>query len=369
VSISERRKSRVETPPIVSKSRRTQRRPVEAAMLHGHPLRVKATKLPRRRFLHLAAGAAALPAASRIAIAQAYPSRPITLIVPLAAGGALDAIARVLAERMRPSLGQPVIIANVTGADGNIAKGRTVRARPDGYTIEIGFRGTHVMNGGFYSLPYDLVNDFAPISPVFTTPLVFFAKETMPANDLRELIAWLKANPNKASAAVYSAEGRLGAAFFQKETGTQFAMVPYRGGAPAVQDPVAGHVDLYLFGTPANLEVARAGSIKAYAVTSDTRLAFAPDIPTVSEMGPPALTDSSWTGFFAPKGTPRDIIDKLNAAVVETLAEAGARSRIGALGFEIFPREQQTPEFLGDLQKADIAKWWPIIKEFGIRAE
>jgi tripartite-type tricarboxylate transporter receptor subunit TctC len=323
----------------------------------------------RRRFLSLVAGTAALPAASRIALGQSYPSRPVTLIVPLAAGGALDATARVLAERMRRSLGQPVIIENVTGADGNIATGRTVRARPDGYTIEIGFRGTHVLNGGFYSLPYDLVNDFTPISPVFTSPLVFFAKKTMPANDLRELIAWLKANPNKASAAVYAADSRLSTAFFQKETGTQFAIVPYRGGVPAVQDLMAGYVDLYLTGTPANLPTASAGSIKAYAVTSDTRLALAPDIPTVSEMGLPALTYSTWGGFFAPKGTPRDIIDKLNAAVVEALADAGVRSRIGAFGFEIFPREQQTPEFLGDLQKADIAKWWPIIKELGIRAE
>jgi tripartite-type tricarboxylate transporter receptor subunit TctC len=217
--------------------------------------------------------------------------------------------------------------------------------------------------------PYDVLNDFVPISPLARTPVVFYAKKTMPAKDMTGLIAWLKANPNKASSGIYSAGGRLLAALFQKETGTQFALVPYRGGAPAAQDLVAGQIDLFLAGTPAQLPLLRAGSINAYAVTNDTRLALAPDIPTVAEIGLPRLFYSAWLGFFAPKDTPRDIVGKLNAAVVEALGDPAVRSRITDLGYEVFPREQQTPDALTALQKADADKWWPIIKELGIKAE
>jgi tripartite-type tricarboxylate transporter receptor subunit TctC len=290
------------------------------------------------------------------------------MIVPAAAGGPLDVTGRVLAERMRRSLGQPVVIENVAGADGSIGAGRAARARSDGYTIDYGFLGNHVLNGAFYSLPYDVINDFAPISPLATASNVLFAKKAMPAEKLNELIAWLKANPNKASMGITTAGYRLAAAFFQKETGTHFVLVPYRGGAPAVQDLTASQIDL-LFGTPGDLPLARAGSIKAYAVSSDTRLALAPDIGTFAEMGLPGLSYSAWTGFFAPKGTSRDIIAKLNAAVVEALDDQAVRSRMVDLGYEPFTREQRTPEALGALQKADAAKWWPIIKEFGIKAE
>jgi tripartite-type tricarboxylate transporter receptor subunit TctC len=367
VSKSERRKTKVETPPTISKSRRTQRRLIEPR-LQGHPLRVNAADLPRRRFLHLAASAAAFPAVSRDASAQSYPARPITMIVPAAAGGATDVTGRVVAERMRASLGQPIIIENVGGADGSIGAGRAARARPDGYTIDLGFLSNHVLNGAFYSLPYDVLKDFAPISPLVRLPYVLFAKKTMPAKNLNELIAWLKANPNKASAGSTTVGVRLVATFFQKETGTHFALVPYRGIAPAAQDLVAGQIDLW-FGTPDQLPLMRAGSIKAYGVTSDTRLALAPDIPTFEEMGLPALTFYAWNALFAPKGTPRDIIAKLNAAAVEALADAAVRVRLVDLGFEIFPREQRTPEALGALVKADAEKWWPIIKEAGIKAE
>jgi tripartite-type tricarboxylate transporter receptor subunit TctC len=325
--------------------------------------------LRRRQFLFLATGAAALPAVSRVARAQTYPTRPITIIVPLAAGGALDAAARVLAEPMRRSLGQPVIIENVTGADGSIGTARAARASADGYTIDLGFTSTHVLNGAFYSLPYDVLNDFAPISPLFVASVVFEARKTMPANDLKELIAWLKANPNKASAGIYSVGGRLIATFFQKETGTQFAILPYRGGAPVLQDLVAGQIDLFLAGLPADLPLVRSGSIKAYAVTSDMRLAAAPEIPTVAELGLPALSFSGWTGLFAPKGTPREIVARLNAAVVDALADPAVRSRLVDLGYESFPRERQTPEALAAMQKADAEKWWPIIKKLGIKAE
>jgi tripartite-type tricarboxylate transporter receptor subunit TctC len=325
-------------------------------------------RLPRRQLLHLAIGAAALPAMPRIARAQTYPSRPITMIVPFAAGGITDATGRILAERMRGSLGQPIIIENITGADGSIGVVRAARARPDGYTIDFGSTGANVLNGAFYSLTYDVLNAFAPISPLATTPEVLFARKTTPAKDLSELIAWLKANPNKASAGIAAPVIRLLATFFQKETATHFTLVPYRGATTAIQDLVAGQIDL-LFNPPDGLPLVRAESIKAYAVTSDTRLALAPDIPTFGEVGLPALSWSGWYGLFAPKGTPRDIIAQLNAAAVEALADPAVRSRLVDLGSEIFPREQQTPEALGALVKADAEKWWPIIKELGIKAE
>ncbi len=325
-------------------------------------------KLPRRQFLQLAASAAALPAVSPMAWAQTYPTRPITMIVPYAAGGMTDVVGRVVAERMGKSLGHPIIIENVSGADGNIAVGRTTRARPDGYTIDLGSLTTHVLNGAFYSLPYNVLNDFAPVSPVGMAARVLFARKTMPANDLSELIDWLKASPNKASAGNSSVEIRLLSALFQQQTRTQFALVPYRGIAPAMQDLAAGHIDL-IFEPTDSLSLVRAGSIKAYAATSDTRLALAPDIPTFVEMGLPALTYSGWYGLFAPKGTSKDIIAKLNAATVQALADPAVRSRLADLGVEIFPHERQTPEALGALVKADAEKWWPLINELGIRAE
>ena len=365
MSISERRKSGVEPRPTGSKIRPTQRRAIKAA---PRRVRVNAAELARRKFLHLAAGAATLPALSRIAGAQAYPTRPITMIVPFAAGGPSDAVARVLADKIRGSLGQPIIIENVGGAEGTIGTGRAAHARPDGYTIELGGIGTHMLNGAFYSLSYDLLNDFVPIAPLVTSPAILFARKTFLLKDLNELIAWLKANPNIASVGFGAATYRLLTMSFQKETATRFTLVPYRGGAPAVQDLVAGQIDL-LFATPDTLPLVRAGSIKAYAATSETRFARAPDIPTFREMGLPALSLSPWWALFAPKGTPKEIIDRLNAATVDALADPAARSRLADLGVEIFPREQQTPTALGALQKAQIEKWWPLIKEFGIKAE
>ncbi len=327
------------------------------------------TKLPRRQFLQLAASAAALPAVSPMGWAQAYPSRPITMVVAGTAGGAPDAVGRVVAEGMRGSLGQPIIIENVSGADGSIGTGRVARARPDGYTIQLGITSTHMMNGALYSLPYDVVNDFAPISPLAAVEYFLFARKTMPAKDLNELIAWLKANPNKASVGVASSFIRLATAFFQKQTGTQFTLVPYRGIALAFQDLVAGQIDL-AFGVTDTLPLVRAGSIKVFGTASDTRWPLAPDIPTFGEMGLPlSFSGAAWYGLFAPKGTPTEIIDRLNTATVQALADPAVRSRLADLGVEIFPREQQTPKALGALQKAQIEKWWPIVKEFGIKAE
>jgi tripartite-type tricarboxylate transporter receptor subunit TctC len=325
-------------------------------------------KLPRRTFLQLAGAAAVAPAFSRAATAQTYPSRPITMIVPYPAGGGTDVVARLLAERMRESLGQPVIVENVSGADGSVGLGRAVRARPDGYTLDLANQSAHVLNGALYSLPYDVLNDFEPISPVVTFPLVLFVRKMMPAKDLNELVIWLKANPNKAAAAIYTAASHLVTALFQKETGTQFALVPYRGAAPAEQDLAGGHIDM-LFDSLVPLPLLRAGSIKAYAVTGDMRLEAASDIPTFAEMGLPAVSYSGWFSFFAPRGTPKDIIGKLNAAAVGALADPAVRSRVADIGMDIPPRERQTPEALRALVKADAEKWWPLIKELGIRAE
>jgi tripartite-type tricarboxylate transporter receptor subunit TctC len=323
----------------------------------------------RRQFLHLAAGAAALPAISRSAEAQAYPTRPITLIVPGPAGGSTDTVGRILAERMRRSLGQPIIIENVSGAGGSIGAGRVARAKPDGYTIDLGFLGNHVLNGAVYSLQYDVLNDFAPISPLVMVTLALFARKSLPATNVNELVGWLKANPNKVSMGFSTIGFRLLSEFFQKETGTQLLLVPYRGGAPARQDLAGGQIDL-LFDTMDALPLMRAGSIKAYAAVNETRLAVARDIPTFRELG--LLTLSSfpaWQGFFAPKGTPTEIIGRLNAAVVSTLADEGVRSRLIELGFDVYPRERQTPEALAALVKADAERTWPIIKAAGIKPE
>lgn len=325
-------------------------------------------KLQRRQFLHLAAGAVTVSTASRIATAQVYPARPITMIVPYTAGGPADLIARVVSERMKNTLGQTIIIENVGGADGSIGSGRVARARPDGYTIGLNYIPTHVLNGAFYSLPYDVLNDFAPISPLFVSPAILYAKETLPAKDLNELIAWLRANPQKAAAGSFTSSSKVLFALFRKETGTQFSVVPYRGEAPAMQDLIAGRIDL-LLGSPIPLKLVQSGTIKAYAVLSGMRLLQAPEIPTIREMGFPSLSFPGWFGLFAPGGTPTDVIRKLNAAAVEATADPAVRYRFIELGYEFYPPDQQTPETLGALVKAGAENWWPIIKEYGLKAE
>jgi len=328
-------------------------------------------KLRRRTFLHLAAGAAALPAVSRVAMAQAYPTRLITIVVPYAAGGPTDVIGRILAERMRAVLSQTAIVENVTGANGTIGVGRVARATPDGYTISIGHWSTHVVNGAIYQLQYDLLNDFEPISLIATNSYVIVAKNSVPAHDLKGFIAWLKANPDKASEGTAGAGSpqHVGGVFFQQATGTRFQFVPYRGAAPAMQDLLAGQIDMIIDDPTNSLPHVRGGGIKAFAVTAKTRLAAAPDIPTVDEAGLPGFYFSRWHALWVPKGTPKNIVGKLNAAVVDALADPAVRARLADLGQEIFPREQQTPEALGAFQKAEIEKWWPIIKEAGIKAE
>jgi tripartite-type tricarboxylate transporter receptor subunit TctC len=303
------------------------------------------------------------------ATAQVYPTRSITIIVPYAAGGPSDTLLRTLAERMRASLNQPVIVDNVGGAAGRIGTGRGARAAPDGYTLINGGSGTHVTNGAVYTLNYDVVRDFEPVALLADTPQMIVARNTMPASDLRGLIAWLKANPDKASQGTtgVGSNSHLAGAFLQKLTGTRFQFVPYRG--TAMQDLVAGRIDLMIDQASNALTQVRSGNIKAYAVASEGRLAVAPDIPTADEAGLPGFHISNWYAIFAPKGTPKPIIDILDGAVVNALADPAVRARLADLGYELFPREQQTPEALAAFHKADIEKWWPIIKEAGIRAE
>ena len=303
---------------------------------------------------------------------QAFPARPVTMVIAFGAGGPGDTIGRILAEHMRGTLGQPVVIENLPGASGTIGVGRVARAVPDGYTFTLGNWATHVLNGPMFSLAYDLAADFTPVALVSNDPLTIVARKSFPANDLKEFIAWLKANPDGATQGTTGAGGisTVGGLFFRKETGTQFRFVPYRNGlAAAMQDLVAGQID-FMIDTAANsLPQIRAATIKAYAVTAKTKLAAAPEIPTVDEAGLPGLHAQNWQAIFLPKGAPREVVAKLNAATTAALADPNVQRRLADIGQQIYPREQQTPQALAVLQKAEIEKWWPIIKAAGIKAE
>ena len=328
-----------------------------------------AVKFLRRKFLYLTAGAAALPALSRFAWAQAYPTRTITLIVPFPPGGSTDPVGRILAARMAEELGQPVIVENVGGAGGSIGVGRLARATPDGYTIDIGQWENHVLNGIIYNLNYDLQTDFAPIGLISVNPELLLARKTFPADDLRSVVAWIKAHPGEAKFGTAGAAAQLVGLSLEKLTDTKVLFVPYRGGGPAMTDLMSGQVDFTVVQASGAMPQVRAGTIKAVANLSKHRSEAIPDIPTSDESGLPGLYMSSWFGLFAPKGVPKEITAKLNGGMVQALADAEVRKRLTNLGLDVASREQQTPEGLAAFHKAEIEKWWPIIKAAGIKAE
>jgi tripartite-type tricarboxylate transporter receptor subunit TctC len=323
------------------------------------------------QFWAMLLAALAFAGISQEAAAQAYPSRPVTVVVPFPAGGPSDTLVRILGEHVRGTLGQPIVVENVGGASGSIGAGRVARAAPDGHTLIFGSWVTHVVNGAVYNLKYDVVEDFEPVTILGTNPLLIVARKTMPANDLQELIAWMKANGEKATQGITGAGTSLHIAglSFKKATGTTHPFVSYRGGSLAMQDLVSGQIDMMIDIAANSLPQVAGGAIKAYAVTDKKRLEIAPTIPTVDEAGLPGLHISMWYAIWGPKATPKDAVGKLNKSFAAALADANIRKRFTELAFDIAPTEQQTPEALAAYQKAEIERWWPIIKAADIRAE
>jgi tripartite-type tricarboxylate transporter receptor subunit TctC len=305
------------------------------------------------------------------ATAQTYPSKPITMVVPFAAGGPVDAVARILSVPMSQALGQAVLVDYTVGAAGTIGVGRVARAAPDGYTLSIGHWATHVINAAIYPLQYDVLRDLEPVGMICANPLLIVTRASFPAKDLKELIAWLKANPDKASVgtAGVGSGSHMGGIYFQNATGTKVQYIPYKGTGPAMQDLLAGRLDFMVDQASNSLPQVRAGKIKALAVTARSRLSAAPEIPTVDEAGLPRLYVSVWFAIWAPNGTPRDVVAKLNATMVSALADPAVRQRLSDLGQEIVPREQQSPEALVAFHKSEAEKWWPLVKAAGIKPE
>jgi tripartite-type tricarboxylate transporter receptor subunit TctC len=303
--------------------------------------------------------------------AQGYPSRPITLVVPFPAGGPSDLIARALSQHLQHTLRQPVVIENHPGANGIVGVGRVARAAPDGYTLVIGHWSTHVVNAVVYPYVYDGLKNFEPISLIASNAYVIVANHAVPATDLKGFVNWLKSRPGQAAAGTAGpgSPQHVGGVLFQKATQTQFKFVPYRGAVPVMQALVARDVDMTL-DDPANaLPPLREGKIRAFAVTAKNRLPSAPEIPTVDEAGLPGFYFSRWHALWAPANTPQEVVAKLNAALGAALADPQVRARFAGLGQEIFPLEQQTPAALGSYHRAEIEKWWPMLKALGIKAE
>src|SRR6202166_4521572 len=306
-----------------------------------------------------------------MAAAQDYPTRPITMIVPFPAGGATDTLARFLGEKLRPILGQAIVIENIAGAAGSIGVGRAARSAADGYTLSIGTSTTHMLIGGLYALQFDLLKDLEPIIQIGSEPLLIVGKKSLPADDLKGLIAWLKANPDKASVGIagVGATGHLTGISFQKATGTKFQFVPYRGNGPAMQDLLAEQIDFMIEPSSNFKSLVGAASIKPFAITGRTRLPSSPNIPTADEAGLPGFFASLWYGLWVPKGTPKDIVAKLNAAMVQILANPATKERLTELGIQTAPLDQQSPDALRSFQKAEMDRWWPIIKASGLKGE
>jgi tripartite-type tricarboxylate transporter receptor subunit TctC len=324
-----------------------------------------------RHLLTATVAAVVALASAGMAEAQGYPTRPITMIVPFPAGGATDTLARLLAEQMHGVLGQPVIIENIAGAAGSIGVGRAVRSPADGYTLSIGTSTTHMLTGGLYALPFDLLKDLEPVIQIGSEPLLIVGRKNLPADDLKGLIAYLKSNPDKASVGIagVGATGHLSGIAFQKETGTRFQFVPYRGNAPAMQDLLAGQIDFMIEPSSNFKSLLAAGSVKPFAVTGKIRLASSPDIPTADEAGLPGFFASLWYGLWVPKDTPKEIIARLNATMVQVLADPAMQKRLGDLGIERSSPDQQSPEALRSFQKAESERWWPIIQAANLKGE
>ena len=313
----------------------------------------------------------AMLALSSAAAAENYPSHPITVIVPFSAGGPSDAMMRILAERMKLPLGETILIENVTGAGGSLGVGRTVRAAPDGYTIGFGHLGTNVANGAIYKLGYDLVADLEPVVLLPSNPMIIVSKNAVPAKSLKELLEWLKSRPVPAAAGTAGAGSgsHIAGLYFENVTGVKLQYVPYRGTGPALNDLVAGQIDIIVDQLSNSINQVRAGTIRGYAVTDSRRAEQAADIPTVDEAGLPGFHMTLWSGLWVPKGTPKEIVAKLNAAAVEALGDPAVRKQLENLGLQMTPLDQLSPQALGDWQKAEIAKWWPMIKAANVKVE
>jgi tripartite-type tricarboxylate transporter receptor subunit TctC len=303
--------------------------------------------------------------------ADNFPSRPITIIVPFAAGGPSDAMARILAERMKLALGQAVVIENVTGAGGSIGVGRAAHAAADGYTISFGHLGTHVCNGAIYKLNYDLLDDLEPVALLPSNPMIIVSKDDVPAKSLAELLAWLKSKPTPATAGTAGAGSgsHIAGLYFQQVAGVKLQFVPYRGTAPALNDLVGGQIDLIVDQTSNSINQVRAGTIRAYAITQENRLPQAPDVPTVDEAGLPGFHMTLWSGLWVPRGTPKEVVVRLNAATEAALNDPSVKKQLENLGLQMPDGDKSAPEALGAWQKAEIAKWWPLIKAADVKVE
>ncbi|MFO1108676.1 MAG: tripartite tricarboxylate transporter substrate binding protein BugD [Bradyrhizobium sp.] len=305
------------------------------------------------------------------AVAQTFPARPVTIVVPFAAGGPSDVMARILAEHMKVTLGEAVLVENVTGAGGSIGVGRAAKSPADGYTVSFGHLGTHVANGAVYKLNYDLVADLDPVALLPSNPMIIVSKNAVPAKTLKELIDWLKAKPQAAAAGTAGAGSgsHVAGLAFEAATGIKLQYVPYRGTGPAMNDLVAGQIDLIVDQLSNSIQQVRAGTIRAYAIVDSKRAASAPDIPTTDEAGLPGFHMTLWSGMWVPKGTPKDIIARLNAAAVAALSDPAVRKQLENLGLQMPPQDRLSPEALGEWQKAEIAKWWPIIKAANVKVD
>ncbi len=324
---------------------------------------------PLRRFSCSALAVAALAAATVAAFAQTYPSRPVTVIVPFAAGGPTDVLARIITDKMQAPLGQPIVIEDMGGAGGGIAATHVARAAPDGYTLEIGNNGSNLLVGALYSLPVDIIKDFAPVAELTVNPQIIISRKTIPATNLKELLAWLKDNQKTVSIGIAGPVAQVSVVNFENMTSMQFQLVPYRGAAPAMQDLIAGQIDFMVDQLSNSVPQIKADTIRAYAVAADKRSPAVPDVPTTDEAGLPGFYGSLWHGLWAPKGTPPDVIAKLNAAAMVALADPTVQARLAELGQQIVPVTQQTPAALAAYQQAEMDKWYPIVKAAGMKGE